>query len=218
MAENLIVFDVDGTLYQTDIVSVFATQKALEELKLPVLEREVICSFLGDRMDVFCQKIAPELELEKRIQLNERIGFYEMKLIPEKGKLFEGIENMLQTLADSGYTLAICSFASRRYIDTVLNSFGIAHFFKYIKSYEPSRSKVELLKDLLEEVEHYNAIMVGDRMYDINAAEENAIPCIGVLYGYGREEALLSDFPAESPDEVVCYAKEYFKGKQALIV
>ena len=34
------------------------------------------------------------------------------------------------------------------------------------------------------------AVMVGDRSYDIIGAHKNAIPAIGVLYGYGSREEL----------------------------
>ena len=35
-------------------------------------------------------------------------------------------------------------------------------------------------------------VMVGDRKYDVYGAAEHGIPCIGVLYGYGSREELVS--------------------------
>ena len=34
------------------------------------------------------------------------------------------------------------------------------------------------------------AVMVGDRLHDVQGARENGLPCIGVLYGYGSRREL----------------------------
>lgn len=56
--KHLIIFDVDGTLYQTHSVSAPDMQKALVEVELQVSDADVIQSYFGDRSDVFCGKIA----------------------------------------------------------------------------------------------------------------------------------------------------------------
>ncbi len=35
-----------------------------------------------------------------------------------------------------------------------------------------------------------DAVLVGDRHFDVNGAKALSIPCIGVLYGYGTKEEL----------------------------
>ena len=35
-----------------------------------------------------------------------------------------------------------------------------------------------------------DAVMVGDRSYDIIGAHKNGLPAVGVLYGYGSREEL----------------------------
>ena len=52
------------------------------------------------------------------------------------------------------------------------------------------------------------AIVIGDTVYDINAAHENNLPCIGVKYGYGKNEDILkTDFIANNPEEIVSHIK-----------
>ncbi|MDO5139766.1 MAG: HAD hydrolase-like protein, partial [Oscillospiraceae bacterium] len=50
------------------------------------------------------------------------------------------------------------------------------------------------------------AVMVGDRMFDIEGAGETAIDSIGVLYGYGSRQELVqagATWIADTPAEVV---------------
>ena len=50
-----------------------------------------------------------------------------------------------------------------------------------------------------------NAVMVGDRCYDIEGAKETSLPSIGVLYGFGSREELTgagADFIAETVEDL----------------
>jgi len=202
--EKLIIFDLDGTLYKTECVSLEAIQNALLELNLPVPDNEKILSFIGERMEDFCKKLIPESFSELQNVLPERIMVYERALIPKKAELYNDIEKILRKLTSSGYTLAVCSNASKKYIDLVLNTSGIADFFKYIKGIDLTKSKANLIKEILTESNPSFAIVIGDTVYDINAAHENNLPCIGVKYGYGREEDILkADFNADNPEDIL---------------
>lgn len=203
MKKNLVVFDVDGTLYKTDSVSVFAAQKALEDMNLEVLDGNIIRSYFGDKSDVFCRKIAPGIPASRLKELAEKIDVYELKYIPKTGELYDGVTEMLEELKSKDFILAICSYASREYVDVILKTFEIKHFFTYIKTYEEHTSKSEILGELLKKADYDMAVMVGDRFHDFDAAKANNIPSIGALYGYGDKEALLSDFPARSTCDVI---------------
>ena len=53
--------------------------------------------------------------------------------------------------------------------------------------------KIDILKHLIEKnsiTDLKEAVMIGDRKYDLEAAEELGIDAIGVLYGYGDIEEL----------------------------
>ena len=54
----------------------------------------------------------------------------------------------------------------------------------------PKDSKADSLRVLLQRVQPEQAVMVGDRFYDMQAANGNHIPFIGCLYGYGAEREL----------------------------
>ncbi|MCK4420727.1 HAD-IA family hydrolase [candidate division WOR-3 bacterium] len=203
--ERLVIFDLDGTLYKTDNVSLEAIQKALRDLHSSIPSEEKIKSLIGDRMEDICKELMPGSTPEEKEILIERIRAYEWEIMSGKAKLYEGMNAVLKELVSSGYTLAICSNGHRDYIDLVLSSLCIKNLFKYIKARHPVKSKGEQIEDILTMSKPSYAIVIGDRLHDINAARENNLPCIGAKYGYGGDEMLEADFIAESPNEIVSH-------------
>ena len=73
-------------------------------------------------------------------------------------------------------------------------------------------SKTELIQRALalwseqnKPLDKKNAVMIGDRKFDIEGARGAGIDSIGVLYGYGAKEELQSagaTFLADTPDAV----------------
>ncbi len=202
--EKLVIFDNDGTLYKTESVSVEAIQKAFQDLNLSIPTAEEILSLVGETMESFCEKILPGKFPDVYDNLAERISYHERVLIPKKAELYDNIDKVLKKLIREGFTLAICSNASVSYINLVLNTLGIVNLFKYIKGKELPKTKADLIKDLLTELNPSFAILVGDTIHDINAAHENNLPCIGVRYGYGKDDDIMrADFIANSPEDIL---------------
>jgi hypothetical protein len=124
----------------------------MEEFGLRTPEPDEIMSLVGETMDVFCCKIAPELDEGKQKELSDRITYYEKKAIVECGKVFDGIEDMLSELRGLGYKLAVCSNGRMQYIDCVLTSCGIKQYFDYVKGREAGKTKGHLVGELLKEI------------------------------------------------------------------
>jgi phosphoglycolate phosphatase len=213
MEKKLVIFDLDGTLFQTHLTSVQAAQRALSDCRLPQLDTEVITSFFGETMDVFCSGIAPDADAKTKNELADKIRSYERILIAERGKLYEGVGELLGTLKQEGFTLAICSNGSRNYVQTVLAACKISEYFKHIKSRDSASNKSEMIHDLLHEVQPALAVAVGDRRHDFYAARENRIPSIGVGYGYGGEETNHADYKISKVNDIISIIKkcEIFK-------
>lgn len=204
MKEKLVIFDNDGTLYKTESVSVEAIQKAFQDLNLSIPTAEEILSLVGETMESFCEKILPDKSLDIHKRLAERIRYHERILIPIKAELFNNIKKIIEKLYSDGYTLAICTNASRDYIDLIFNTLGIAKLFKYIKVKDFKKTKADLIKEILDSSNPSFAVVVGDTIHDINAAHENNLPCIGVRYGYGKDDDIMhADFIADNPEDIL---------------
>jgi phosphoglycolate phosphatase len=203
LKQKLIIFDLDGTLYQTHITSVIATQELLKDLYLPEVSEEKIISLFGEPTEIFCQKIAPTADINIIKQIENQLTEYEKRHIKKSGKLYDGIENLLQTLITQGYTLAIVSNGSEQYINCVLETCNIINMFPYIRGRKPDKSKTDNIKELLLETKADWAAVVGDRIHDIEAAKSNSLVSIGVRHGYGKEEVASADFVANNAKEVL---------------
>lgn len=206
---SYVIFDIDGTLNQTDLYAVEAYMRALEKRNIKVTREDIIQCIGLSPASIIKRLLGPLGEKEIQLWKND-IKKYEFELMAEKAKCFEGVEEMLTTLKSLGYKLAICSNAFLNHIQHVLCAVGISGFFDEIGSLECGGSKGEVLQFLLRKIEFEQACMVGDRAFDIQAARENGLPVIGCAYGYASEEIQEADIVVKVPGEIVEAVKMLF--------
>ena len=205
MGKKVIIFDLDGTLYQTHITSVIATKKAFEDFGIEIPSEEKIISYFGDTMESFCHGLAPNLDDSMKKELGDRVSHYEKEYIENQGKLFDGVEEMLKELKNLGYILAISSNGRREYIDKVLSSCNIKKYFKLIKGREENKSKGDLVKEILKKNNWDCGIVIGDRLSDMESARDNSLLSIGASYGYGGNEVSCFDFVANNTGDILSH-------------
>lgn len=203
-----VVFDLDGTLNRTDLVSVAAHQQAQKEYGQPVAEPSLIISTFGTKSYDYLALMAPTLTPEQRTLYDHRVASLEREFLKTNGKYYDGCDEMLKNLKNEGYHTAVCSNASSYYITGVLDALRLSG---YIDEFQPMRkelSKAGTLKLLLERVCAQQAVMVGDRGLDMEAARENAIPFIGCLYGFAPAEIKAADKTVNKPLEIPAAVRE----------
>ncbi len=202
MNERLIIFDLDGTLYKTEEVSVPALKEAFQSFGIELTDEEILDQF-GEPTEQIIDNLVPAEKIHLKDEIEESIIEKERETIPDKATLYEGIKEVLETLKDSGDELAICSNGRTDYIEHVLKITSIRDHFSSIKGYTDGKTKSDNILELMEKYSTDRAVMVGDRYHDIEAAEKAGIPSIGALYGYGGEEAKNADHTAEEPRDIV---------------
>lgn len=196
--KKLVVFDLDGTLNQTALYAVPAHLKAMEEFGVTGVTEEMILKNFGARPVDYAKFYFPDADEQTRKNYLETAGKYENELIKLYHGEFEGTSEMLRKLKQDGYKTAVCSNSSIRYITMVLEILKLSQYIDYIQPLIPGMIKDDTLCNLLKEQKPDKAVMVGDRIYDLNAARANHIPFIGCGYGYNPSELLESDFFAET--------------------
>ena len=108
------------------------------------------------------------------------------------------IEELLLKLKNSGYAIILATSKPEELAEQILEHFDIKRYFDFIAGNtldEKRQTKREVIEHILNhypEIERENAIMVGDRRYDVEGAAQSqcGIDTIGVLYGYGGAEEL----------------------------
>lgn len=210
MNGKLVVFDLDGTLNQTNLYSVQAFQKALKEYGITDKTDEYIASMFGARPEDYIKEYFPDANSQLQTEFLHKVAVYESELIEVFGKSFDGVLELLKKLKADEYLTAVCSNSSERYISMVLRVLGLTKWIDHIQPLIPGMIKDDTLKILLGKLSPEKAVMVGDRIFDKNAARSNQIPFIGCAYGYNPEEMEGSDFLAQT-------ALEIFDGVKKLI-
>jgi phosphoglycolate phosphatase len=190
---NLVIFDLDGTINQTALYAVEATKKALLDLNAPHIDEQQIRSLFGARPADYVKIYFPKGDESVFQEFLKLEAHYENELMDRYAKAFDGVENSIRSLKNDGFHLAVCSNSSTRYITRVLKTIGLFHFFDEIQPLMAGMTKKDTLKQLLDRTRPQKAVMIGDRIYDKEAAHANQIPFIGCLYGYSPQEVLDAD-------------------------
>jgi phosphoglycolate phosphatase len=115
-----------------------------------------------------------------------------------ENRLTAGIIPLLSDLRHAGKYMAIASSKPLVFVKTVAGHFGIASYFDVIfgseldGTYADKAALITYALQKIAPVDKEKTVMIGDRMHDTLGAKENGIDSIGVLFGYGSEEELLT--------------------------
>jgi len=202
----IIVFDLDGTISDPIVGISTSINYALEKMGFPGKDPSTLGAYIGPPLqEIFTDLIGRDDEELIRTAITffrERyfsIGYRENVIYP-------GIREVLEHLTANRYTLYIATSKKLEIAKSVTEYFNITKYFKSILGCGLKRKKSELLSDIkqIENTEHL--VMIGDRLHDMSAGKEGQCFCIGVLWGYGSKEELLSsgaDVICENPDEIL---------------
>ncbi|WP_152395821.1 HAD family hydrolase [Paenibacillus guangzhouensis] len=194
------IFDLDGTLFQTETIVIEAfhlTYAKLREENLyhgDVPADQDILGCLGMLLEHIWERLMPKASLEVRERANELMHEYENALMERgQGKLYPGVAETLQALRDQGIRLFVGSNGLEGYVKDVTRHMGIDHLFErlYSAGEFQTATKVDLIRILLENHQVPTAWMVGDRSSDIEAGKKNQITAIGCDYAGFRKSGEL---------------------------
>lgn len=208
--KKFLIFDIDGTLNQTDLYAVEAYQKAMKKRGRD-LKREEVIACIGLSPTMITQRLFGSLTDEEYVEWRKDIEDIEFDLMRVHASAFKGIKETLVSLKEKGYGLAICSNAFSDHIEHVLEAIGLCHYFDKIGSLEMGKTKSEVLENLLKKINPAKACMVGDRKFDVQAAKDNQIPIIGCAYGYAPEEIVEATVVVQTPVEILNAVKKIFE-------
>lgn len=209
---DTLIFDLDGTLVDTRQGVLACFEYTLNKLGLPPYHDTY--KFLGPPLQYSFSTLCglDEETTEKAVHI------YRQKYRTEfifNAELFNGIDDMLRTLKENGYTLAVATCKMEKFAEIVLEHFGIAKYFDFIGGADENRrEKSQVICHVMEELgktDTSHTLMIGDRDNDVKGTETLGIPCLYALWGYGSAEeaeevkALAS---VNTPDECLRYIME----------
>lgn len=186
-----ILFDMDGTLFETDTllrgvhVRIFDTLQAegLYEKETPPIDSLLAC--LGMLLEDIWRSVMPDASEAARERANELLLQYEIEgLAAGEGELYPGTAETLKQLKERGVKLFVASNGLEQYVKDVAGYKGIAPLFEglYSAGEFQTASKVDLVALLLKNHGIRHAWMVGDRSSDVEAGKKNGLAVIGCAY------------------------------------
>lgn len=189
MKTDGIIFDVDGTLWDSTEIVAGAWNQAIEEEEITGvhLTGEILKGLFGKPMDVIARNILPEAPEEQRERIMERCCLYEYEALSayEGDITFPGVAAVMRKLAEK-YPLFIVSNCQSGYIELFLEKTGLADTVTDMECYGNTKcSKGENIRSVVERNGLNSPVYVGDTLGDYEACEVAKVPMIFAAYGFG---------------------------------
>lgn len=192
--KSLILFDLDGTVLDSKPGIFHSVAYALDKLELPMPDEVTLMDFLGPPLsDGFARVCRVD---EERVA--DAVRLYR-EYYNGGGKfeaaIYDGVRELLIALRQQGKRCCITTSKPHIFARQILEHFDMADLFDGIYGAEMDGTrgkKAEVVAYCLEQqgFTAEDAVLVGDRHFDVNGAKALGIPCVGVLYGYGTKEEL----------------------------
>lgn len=192
------LFDLDGTLTDSREGICKSVQNAFVKLGRPAPSLKELECFIGPPLKTSFREFYGIVGEEA----DRAVAFYRERY-SVVGKYenmpYEGIADLLKTLRNAGYILSVASSKPEVYVEDILKHFELYDYFHYVVGSDMEGKRGEK-EDVIEEAfrrmgldeksRKEQAIMIGDRHFDINGAKHFGIDSVGVTYGFAKENEL----------------------------
>jgi phosphoglycolate phosphatase len=187
---DLIVFDWDGTLFDSTALITRAIQAACSDLGMVVPSDQQASYVIGMGLVEALQHAAPGLPRERYGELAQRYRHHYFQSQHELS-LFAGAVDLLQALKGRNHALAVATGKSRRGLDEALNTAAggvdLRQLFSATRTADETQSKPhpQMLLELMAEIgaTPERTVMIGDTTHDLQLARNAGTASIGVSYG-----------------------------------
>jgi len=201
-----ILFDLDGTITESKEGITKSVQYALKKFGIIVESLDLLEKFIGPPLKYSFSEYYGFDEKQSLQAVQYYREYFEKKGIMEN-KIYDHIEDLLKKLKELNLKLIIATSKPTKFSNIILNSFNLYQYFDAVVGSNMNGTRCTKGEVIKHVVEKYNinpeeAVMIGDRKYDMIGAKQNNMDCIGVTYGYGSLEELKNEKPTYIVDSV----------------
>ena len=209
--KNYVLFDFDGTVFDSAEGITKRVQYALGKMGIEAELKDLMC-FAGPPLDeMFSLRYGMSPE-----QAHRAVELYRERYTPigwAECSPFPGMHELMGRLRKKGIKLAVATSKPRHFAQRILEKYDMQNDFDIICGSELDGTrgqKWEVIEYALSQfgIAPSEAIMVGDRKYDVIGAKKCGVPCIGVRFGYAEPGELESEgavYVAEDADDLYEY-------------
>lgn len=177
-----LIFDVDGTIIDTEAVILKSLQQTLKEEGQNYSLNELKFSFGIPGKITLEQLNISDTDRVFQNWINNGFKF------AEEVNIFEGVEPTLQTLDDKDIRMSVVTSKDRQGVNDEFKPFNLTSYFEHIISaddttkHKPHPDLLLLCLDKME-IDSKDAIYVGDAIYDLQTAKEAGVDFALALWG-----------------------------------
>jgi HAD superfamily hydrolase (TIGR01549 family) len=192
------ILDVDGTLVDTNYHHAIAWYRAFRQHDkiVPIWRIHRHIGMGGDQL--VAALTGDDWDEEHGDDVREAEKALYLALI-EEVEPFEGARALIEDLKDHGHSVVLASSAKESEVDhylDLLDARDLADDWTTSADVDATKPEPDLVKAAIEKAGEDGAVMVGDTVWDVEAAKRAGVETIAVLTG-GFSEAELRDAGAE---------------------
>ena len=196
-APETVLFDLDGTLTDPFIGITRSMRHAIEHVGYQAPAAEDLARWIGPPLRLTFRAVleSEEEELIERAVAAYRQRYFDVGYL--ENTLYPGVADLLSTLRRRDLRLYIVTSKVEPLARMIMEHFALDGEFAGIHGTEMGGrldDKSDLMREMMagEGIDNESAVMIGDTRFDMIAARTCGVRSIGVTYGYGSPEELLT--------------------------
>jgi phosphoglycolate phosphatase len=190
MPLRLVIFDVDGTLVDSQGDIIASMHAAFGAVGLATPPRAEILGIVGLSLDVALARLAPQADTARMVQAyKDSYADLRIRNGAASSPLYPGVRQALDVLAaQEDVLLGLATGKSKRGLDSLIETHGFDGLFvtRQVADFHPSKPHPSMIQTALREtgVEAAHAVMIGDTRFDLEMAAAAGVAGVGVTWGY----------------------------------
>lgn len=196
--EHAVIFDMDGTLFRTDLILELALDETFDYLRqngewtgsTPIDEYRNI-------MGVPLPVVWETLLSKQTVEIREAADAYFLRRLIENihngnGALYTGVLELFEQLNQLNHPIFIASNGLVDYLQAIISHYELDRWITETYSIQQidTLNKGDLVAEIVKKYELQDGFVVGDRLSDIMAARANGFISIGCRFDFAQEAEL----------------------------
>lgn len=193
-----IIFDMDGTLFQTDKILELSLDDTFNYLRSlnkwnDLTPIDTYREIMGVPLPKVWETLMPNHSIKEREQTD---AYFLERLIENisggKGALYPNVKEIFSYLKDNDFSIYIASNGLADYLKAIVDYYNLDRWITETFSIQQidTLNKSDLVERIKEKYGITDGAVVGDRLSDIIAAKDNSLVSIGCNFDFAQEDEL----------------------------
>jgi phosphoglycolate phosphatase len=192
---HLVLFDLDGTLIHSEAGIVGSLRHAFAQMGHAAPPLEELRRWIGPPL----RQTFPSVVGDDPQRVEQAVSHYRERFDSvgwAEHEVYPGIAEVIESLAAQGCTLAVVTTKLRTQAQKIIDHLPFGRHFRAVYGPSGDGSHSEKAAMIAQALQDFGAapgqaVMIGDRHFDIEGARSNGVYAIGVGWGFGSREELV---------------------------